>query len=280
MMELARIEFRARWAERRPQRFLGRALNAWLYGEMARVDERAASALHQQAGIRPFSAALTEEAGEPQLVLTAGPQAADLLSSVADRIAGTRRILLDGQWLAIENVAQAKTETFRDLVRRHLLRARAPQPVALTFLTPTTFHSRGRTLPLPLPDLVFGSLLDRWHAFEGISLGEAADAVVRDCSAIRRHRIRSASVRMEGRFVAFVGEAEFTLVSPPPEYAGLLAALASFAEFSGVGQKTAMGFGCVRATLLPPRARRPDSARPAAHSPAPDDTEGNDGPPG
>ncbi|GBD22626.1 CRISPR-associated endoribonuclease Cas6 [bacterium HR29] len=252
MIELARVEFRVHWAERAPERFLGRALNAWLYGEVARCDQRAADELHDAPGPRPFSAALVGEHDDLRLVLAGGPRVAPFLSDVADRTVRSGRILLDGHWLLVEGVAEAKTDTFADLLRRHLMRADRATPVRVDFLTPTAFHSRGRTMPLPIPDLVFGSLLERWRAFGGHDLGEAAFDVVRDCAAIRRVRIRSLSVRMEGRFTAFIGSAEFTLVNPPPIYNGLLGALAAFAEYAGVGQKTAMGFGCVRAAPLRP----------------------------
>lgn len=255
MVELVRLEFRARWAERHPQRFPGRAINAWLYGELARINQAAADALHDAPGVRQFTAAITEEDSQPKLVLSAGPQAATLLSDVADRLTHTGRILLDGHWLQVEGLALARTETFANLVTTHLLHSHTPRPVRLEFLTPTTFHSRGRTLPLPVPELVFSSLLERWHAFGGIFLGEQVDAVIANCTALRWHRLRSESIQMEGRFSTFLGKAEFTLVRPPPEYCGLLAALAAAAEFTGVGQKTAMGFGCVRTSFPSPRPR-------------------------
>ncbi len=257
MIELARIEFRVRWAERAPERFLGRALNAWLYGEIARCDQDAADELHGAAGPRPFAAALAEEEGCLRLVLAGGPRVAPYLSDVADRTMRSGRILLDGRWLLVEGIAAANTDTFAELVRRHLIRAERPVPVRIEFLTPTAFHSRGRTVPLPVPELVFGSLLERWRAFGGHDLGEGADGVIRDCAALRRVRLRSVSVRMEGRFTAFVGTAEFTLVNPPPAYSGLLGALGGFAEFAGIGQKTAMGFGCVRTEVLHAAGVRP-----------------------
>ncbi len=252
MIELARLEFRCRWEQAPPRTHLGRALNAWFYGALARHDERFVDALHAAGGQRPFAVALAPEPPGYQLVLSGGPRVAHYLPDLAQRLLAEGRVLLDGRWLAVEGLVAARTETFAALVQRHLLRAARPVPVRLEFRTPTTFHSRGRTLPLPVPDVLFLSLLQRWQAWGGIDLGPGAEATVSQCAALRRHRLQSVSVQMEGRFAAFVGMAEFTLVRPEPSYAGLLAALAAFAEFAGVGQKTAMGMGCVRAAVLPP----------------------------
>ncbi len=269
MIELARLEVAARWAGAPSPRHVGRALNAWLYGALARLDERLVEELHDTPGTRPFSLALWEHDGEATLVLGAGPAIAHLVPDAVERALREGRILLDGRWLLLERVALCRTATLESLVRERLLRQRAPLPVRLTFLTPTAFHSRGRTLPLPLPEVLFGGLLDRWHDWGGMPLGPAAAATIEQCAVIRRHRIRSVSVTMEGRFTAFVGEAEFTLARPDPAYAGLLALLAEFAEFAGVGQKVAMGMGCVRATVLPPARSAPRSAAAAG-----EDTQG------
>jgi CRISPR-associated endoribonuclease Cas6 len=270
MIELARLEFRCRWEQAPPVNHVGRALNAWLYGALARCDERLVDALHDGAGHRPFAVALVSEPPEEHLILSGGPPIAHLLPDLAQGLLREGRLLLDGRWLRVEGLVSARTERFTTLVQRHLLRAVAPVPVRLTFRTPTTFHSRGRTLPLPVPEVLFLSLLQRWQAWGGIDLGPGAEATINGCAALRRHRLHSVSVQMEGRFAAFVGVAEFTLVRPEPSYAGLLAALAAFAEFAGVGQKTAMGMGCVRAELLPPATDSPPTATaPAARAAGP-----------
>lgn len=276
MIELARLEFRCRWEEAAPRNHLGRALNAWLYGALARRAERLVDALHASTAPRPFTVALLPEPPEERLILSGGPPVAELLPAVAEGLVREGRLLLDGRWLRVDGVAAARTEQFATLVQRHLLRAVAPVPVRLRFCTPTTFHSRDRTLPLPVPDVLFLSLLQRWQAWGGLELGPGAEATISQCAAVRRHRLQSVSVQMEGRFAAFVGTAEFTLVRPDPSYAGLLAVLAAFAEFAGVGQKTAMGMGCVRAELLPPAAGRPPVAAPAAAARAGAKGEDND----
>jgi CRISPR-associated endoribonuclease Cas6 len=61
--------------------------------------------------------------------------------------------------------------SYEDLGTPHLLAHRPPDfHIKLEFASPTTFRSQGRSLPTPMPEWVFGSLLDRWkrrHAQNG-----------------------------------------------------------------------------------------------------------------
>lgn len=246
--DVVRVETPVRWAGEPPPTHPGRALNAWFYGCLARLDERLASGLHERPGAKPFTLALVSarDAGEPlRLVVTGcGPLAghAEAIGTAIDRLA------LDGRWLERAGVPAVRTDTWGELASRWLIAAppgRAPA-VRLEFLTPTAFHSRGRTLPLPVPDLVFGGLLQRWQAWASVDLGEAASTVLAGHAALRRHRLWTVMTQMEGKHTGCLGWAEFVLVKAAPAYSGLLALLGAFAEYAGVGQKTGMGFGCVR----------------------------------
>ena len=251
--ELVRVELPVRWEDGPPPSHPGRALNAWFYGCLARRDERLAAELHERSGPKPFTVALAPAHGNPvaTLVVTAyGPLAPHAKAAVED----AHRLALDGRWLVRHGEPRVHTDRWGALASRHLIGKGRPDPVRLEFLTPTTFHSRGRTLPLPVPDLVFGGLLARWQAWASVDLGEGASATATERAALRRHRLWSVTVQMEGRHVACLGWAEYVLVRPEPAYAGLLALLGAFAEYAGVGQKTAMGLGCVR---CPPRPAAP-----------------------
>ncbi len=241
--ELARLEIPVRWDSAPPSEHPGRALNAWFYGELARRDEALADALHSIQRFKPFTVALAGQTEGLALVITGCREVAPRVLAIAQ---GCDRLLLDGRWLAACGEPRVQSETFAGLATRWLLGDGKTIPARLEFLSPTTFHSRGRTLPLPVPDLVFGGLLERWQAWSGIDLGEGAAVTIAEHAALRRHRLWTQMVQMEGRHTACLGYAEFTLIKPEPAYAGLLALLAAFAEYAGVGQKTAMGLGCVR----------------------------------
>jgi CRISPR-associated endoribonuclease Cas6 len=133
------------------------------------------------------------------------------------------------------------------------------------FTTPTFFKRGGGPaypdliVPLPLPDLLFGSLLRNWNQFSPTSFVEA-NLLKEVCShhlEITQHRITSQLARLvfpreDGTyrtttFPGFVGSCSFRLVElHSPELVKTLNALADFAFYSGVGAKTTMGYGVAR----------------------------------
>lgn len=133
------------------------------------------------------------------------------------------------------------------------------------FATPTFFkRGSGPTypdllVPLPLPDLVFGSLLRNWNQFSPSSFVEA-NLLKEICShhlEITHHRISSQQARLvfqkpDGQyrtttFPGFVGSCSLRLVELHDQaIIKTLNALADFAFYAGVGAKTTMGFGVSR----------------------------------
>lgn len=249
--DLVRVELPVRWEDGPPATHPGRALNAWFYGRLAQADPRTASEIHAMAGDRPFAISIAGAGDSLCLVVSAFGPLAPLLPDI---VGGQERLLLDGRWLLVEGEPRQQSDTWGALASRWLVGAARPVAVRLEFLSPTAFHSRGRTVPLPLPELVFGSVLQRWCQWSSVDLGEGVSGVIVDHVAVRRHRIWTQAVKMVVTQAAFLGSAEFTLVKPPQHYAGLLALLGIFAEYAGVGQKVGMGLGCVRATPLTSRA--------------------------
>jgi CRISPR-associated endoribonuclease Cas6 len=139
------------------------------------------------------------------------------------------------------------------------------------FSAPTFFKRGGGpaypdlTVPLPLPELVFGSLLQNWNRFSTMAFNDAA--LIKDLSAhhmeVSHWRGGSESARLVFRngkgayqtviVPGFVGRCSFRLVGSHDR--GLikaLNALANFAFYSGVGAKTTMGFGVSRRLDGPP----------------------------
>ena len=133
------------------------------------------------------------------------------------------------------------------------------------FTTPTFFKRGGGPtypdliVPLPLPDLVFGSLLRNWNQFSSSSFVEA-NLLKEVCShhlEMTYHRITSQMARLvfqrdSGQyrtttFPGFVGSCSFRLVELHDQVIiKTLNALADFAFYAGVGAKTTMGFGVAR----------------------------------
>lgn len=133
------------------------------------------------------------------------------------------------------------------------------------FATPTFFKRGGGPaypdllVPLPLPDLVFGSLLRNWNQFSATSFLDA-NLLKEICShhlEMTHHRISSQLARLifprnDGTyrtttFLGFVGSCSFRLVELHDQsILQTLNALADFTFFSGLGAKTTMGCGVAR----------------------------------
>jgi CRISPR-associated endoribonuclease Cas6 len=133
------------------------------------------------------------------------------------------------------------------------------------FATPTFFKRGGGPtypdllVPLPLPDLVFGSLLRNWNQFSPASFVEAnlLKEICLHHLEMTHHRISSQLARLvfqrdDGQyrtttFPGFVGSCAFRLVGlQDSSVVKTLNALADFAFYAGVGAKTTMGFGVAR----------------------------------
>jgi len=133
------------------------------------------------------------------------------------------------------------------------------------FATPTFFKRGGGPaypdliVPLPLPDLVFSSLLRNWNQFSPTSFMDVT--LLREICThhveIIHHRIFSQQARLifqheDGRyrttsFPGFVGSCSLRLVGlHDPNFVKTLNGLADFAFYSGIGAKTTMGCGVAK----------------------------------
>lgn len=160
-------------------------------------------------------------------------------------LAPGQEVELDHMLFRVEE-AQAETQTYTELSAALML---AKQPAArrirLEFLSPTTFKSGGKHMPVPLPELVFGSLLERWNAFAPITFPPEARRYAAEVLAITRYKLatRSIPVKRGGLRMGAVGEASYTSLSYDRYWMSVLGVLAAFAHFSGVGAGTGMGLG-------------------------------------
>ena len=220
-----------------------------LSGQSWRVTARGVPPPAHEPGSRP----------ETEVPVTGGASAASGAGSGGPGVASSPGALAPIVVMGTPRSPWAGTGTCEALARLHLIGGRRPAPrVELQFTTPTTFHSQGRSMPLPLPRLVFGSLLDRWNAFAPLRIDPEILVVVEQACTIARYDLRTEAVPLGGGLqIGFVGRCTYGLppgrgIRPADEYAWrVLHLLANFAFFAGVGAKTTMGMGTVR--MLPGR---------------------------
>ena len=256
----------------------GPAIHAWLLKRIEAADPALSARLHQGSNLRPFTLSDLIGAGAPyDGRITLDPERLCTL-----RITGLSDEMTEALEVALpepgEDVSLAEAElTVRQVLtgaeqhpwagqatcggllqRQTLDGGRPPRSITLRFASPTLFHSSGRDLPLPLPELVFGSYLEKWNRFSPISLPNEVRQYVERCVSLGRYDLRSRLVSFDasakGTQVGFVGRASFRLRQPDPYWARLLRLLAAYGFWCGTGRRTSMGLG--QTGLLPERGQR------------------------
>ncbi len=206
-----------------------------------------------------------------------------LLLQVADELPGTT-LDLGGQAFAVQGIASdgpahswAGRSSYNELAQAHFLSVpNPPRRFAFTFASPTAFHhtvpgssatdsavedsngqpstgnrkpgtgNRQLTVPLPLPELVFGSLLARWNAFASLALPDELRRYAQECLAVSRYRLRTQALKFgQATSVGFVGECQYTALVWDAYWLRAVSLLSAYAFYSGVGVRTAVGMGQV-----------------------------------
>ena len=261
---------------------LGRATHAWFLRLVQQADPGMAEWLHEPAQERPFTVsnvwgpgmpATGMWDGETRWHVAPGQRVYVRLTSYSPRLTAllkervfpdmTGEVMWGGARLTIEGVAMHPQEveenigvwvgetSFEALLGERLHGHHAPR-VTLRFASPTVFKSQGHFMPLPLPRLVFESLLRRWNAFSPVRIHEDAIRYVNEAVAITYHRLHTERVRFgedgeRGAMPGFVGRCTYVMRIRDRYWMGVIHTLARFALYAGVGKRTSMGLGQTRA---------------------------------
>jgi len=246
---------------------LARATHAAVLRLIAAADPALAARLHDDEGLKPITVSNVLGLAARGPTAEVSPKReyglrVTLLAPELEQIAAhwtpetIGALELDGREWRVERVTQAAAEhpwagqtTYEGLAAPALLRAEAgPTRWALEFASPVTFRQRGLNMPLPTPDLVFGSLLDKWNAFATLTLPEEVRRFAAECLAVSRFELNSATEPAKhGELqIGAVGRCTYTAVNRDRYWLACVEILARFAFFSGVGAGTARGFGRAR----------------------------------
>lgn len=249
---------------------LARATHAAVLRLLAASDRALAARLHDDEGPKPLTvsnvmglqsrggrAAVTPERThqlrvtllDAELEQAAGGWTPETLGELEIGGAGWR---VEG--LTADGAAHpwAGRASYEELAAPALLRAAGgPSRWTLELASPITFRQRGVVMPLPLPDLVFGSLLDRWNAFAPLALPEEVRRFAAECLAVSRFELWSQAVHGKGDVpqIGAVGRCTYSAINRDRYWLACVEALARFAVYGGVGAGTARGFG--QARLVP-----------------------------
>lgn len=261
-------------AEKPLPRWWGRAAHALLLDVIRGQDPALAEELHDESVLRPFTAStllgrfpdgkldleqvyrlrLTAIEVETAAILQQAAQGGRLaVGSVIELDYLPFRVLphpaSEGEGICGgQNPWEAQT-SFQELSEPYLLAKETPlRRITLQFTSPTTFKSGGKHVPIPLPELVFGSLLERWNAYAPIAFPEEVKRFAAECLAVARYKLasRAAPLSASNLRVGAVGEVSYISLNYDRYWMSLIATLAKFALFSGVGAGTSQGLGQCR----------------------------------
>jgi len=88
--------------------------------------------------------------------------------------------------------------TYEELAALQMLSSeRLSRWTSIVFDSPTSFQSKGMHIPVPMPNLFFGSLVERWNAFSPVTLSPEMRRFGDEMVAISYYRLQSESVRQK-----------------------------------------------------------------------------------
>lgn len=255
----------------------GRAAHALLLRVLSAADPDLAASNHDEQDLRPFTASNLmghfRQGLDPQQTYTLrytafNAQVAGCLLKALEpggMLAPGASVELDYQPFIIDAATAdpaahpwAGADDYASLAAGRLISAQpADRWITLQFASPTAFKSAGVGQPMPLPDLVFGSLLNRWNAYAPIQFPVEARRFASECLAISRFQLssRPAAMKNNGLRVGAVGTVTYVALNADRYWMGVMHTLAAFARYGGVGAATTAGMGQTREWVEQPPAQ-------------------------
>ncbi len=249
---------------------LGRASHAAFLRLIAQSDPALAEHLHAPDQRRPFTCSNLWGLRREGRGLALAPEApaslryTGLTAEVSHHLRQwverpPSHIELEGAALTVQAVTLDPDEhpwagqiTYEALGACHLLPDDAPSArFELEFAAPTAFRSGGRTLPLPLPALVYGGLVDKWNDFAPVSVSDEARRFADECLAVSRYRLSTRAIGGKGDSVqiGFVGRCRYVALNKDRYWLAVMQLLTDYAFYAGVGYRTTAGLGQARRAL-------------------------------
>ena len=249
-------------------RNLGRAHYAAILKRLGAVDASLATAIHDSQGAKPLTCSdilngagnrdgTRLRRGTPYYLRVTGLTervSRALLDTLVER--WPKEIELDGHPLFVTASTAGESEhgwagstTYEALAARLMPQSgTAPLRLTMQFASPTAFKQAGHHMPLPLPDLLFGSLVERWNAFSPLALSPDARRFAAEMLALSRYRLQSRPVAQKNGALRIggVGTASYRALGRDRYWLAAIQMLAEYARYSGAGVQTTTGMGQAR----------------------------------
>lgn len=248
--------------------YAGRSIYALLMRWLNEYSPRLAQYWHDVEGIKPYTCSnlvgLQRHSPEQRLLKanhTAWFRITALNSDIVNALQSClahppQSIDLDDNVLVVSSLTAdsaqhmwAGTSSYQSISSAYLLaQAIPPRRFGLEFASPTTFKQNNLNQPFPTPDLIYGSLTERWNAFSSIGISSEFREFARWGMVVDRFDIQSARVTImeEGKVEGTVGTVNYRTARYDRYWQSIAALLTEYAFYSGVGRYTTMGMGQVR----------------------------------
>lgn len=162
---------------------------------------------------------------------------------------------LDGSSWRVEAILRQEHEhpwvglrSYSELIAPSMAQDSIAHRWTFQFHSPVTFRQRGLNQPMPTPDLVFGSLLDKWNAVAPLTFPDEVKRFASECMATSYFELRSQREPTKNQAIQIgaVGHCTYTATSRDRYWCSCIDTLARFAFWSGVGAGTTRGLGRAR----------------------------------
>lgn len=214
---------------------------------MNALPEEVAEVLHED-NLKPFSQ-YVQFVGDQQLEWTIGLWDSHFAPHLLQAVMPLTRIELKQKRLFLEVTGVQRNSLGDGEFLGKFFTGPAPcRRYEIEFLTPSTHKQEGAYVLFPTPELIVRNLSKRYSAFvQDISLDdpEAMQELARNIKIVR-YSLRTGVFYLENtKVTGYLGRMT-VVINGPDQLARLAGALLSFAEYSGIGIKTALGMGGVR----------------------------------
>lgn len=219
---------------------------------MELMDSDEATLLHDESSIRPYSQYVyyDKESQTPVWCINMLDENAEniILPHILENIGVSLKLVQKGYSIIMKGIIYDKKTDYDIMADDIFLADTISRNVDIDFITTTSFKKNGRFVIMPELYLIFQSLMNKWNAFSMDNKIEEDDLaiILAEMCEIYKYRLSSKVFSVDGKNIyGFAGEMSIR-IHGNDMVKRIILLLLNFAEYSGVGTKTALGMGAVR----------------------------------
>lgn len=214
---------------------------------MELADAAFAEEMHMQA-VRPYSQSVYKVA-EDKWVWSINALNDYAAENIIDKVIGCKTVYIKNRdaELSISDYSVYKT-SFDDLFTENYLGEQRKRYLTMEFITPTAFKSNEKYVFMPDVSLIMKSLISKYDVLSTTTdiMDDNLIQAISENVSIVEYSLRSRQFYLEKtKIPGFMGRIKLK-INGGQNMVNMIHMLADFAQYSGVGIKTALGMGVVR----------------------------------